>query len=95
MGTSGGNFDGALSRDECRSVVQEHKNKRPRNIASARALNMVLIYIIIFRDSLRRLLRLIIQIRPQPALDFRHGHVFTNVVVVDLVAVEFAYGEIF
>src|SRR5580698_6404315 len=39
--------------------------------------------------------RSIIQIWPEPAFDFLNGHAFAGVVVVNLVAVEFAHGKIF
>lgn len=38
---------------------------------------------------------LVIQIRPEPALDFGDGQAFAKVVVVHLVAIQFADGKIF
>src|SRR5208283_1088206 len=39
--------------------------------------------------------RLVIQVRPQPAFDFRQGHAFADVIIKDLVASELADGKIF
>src|SRR5437763_2495125 len=47
------------------------------------------------RRASRRRVRLVIEIRGEPAFDFLEGHAFAAVVIEDLVAGEFADAEIF
>jgi len=46
------------------------------------------------RRRTRRRTRFVIQIRPEPALGFLQGHAFADVIIQQLIAAEFADGEI-